>query len=78
MVSCVIILHTEEIFIGIDLPQHDILVILIDVVLPASLIEGILHVLEPLALEEDVQLVVFYLHYVWALAVDEDYAVAEL
>lgn len=77
MVASIAILHAEEILIGIDLPQHDILVILIDVVLPAPFVEGILHVLEALALEEDVQLVVFYLHYVWALAVDEDYAVAE-
>lgn len=42
----------------------------------AALAEGILHVLEALPLEEDVELVVFYLHDVWVLAVYEDYSVA--
>lgn len=70
MVSGIVILHAEEVLIGIDLPEHDILVIFIDVVLLAALVEGVLHVLEALTLEEDIQLVVFYLHYVGALAVD--------
>lgn len=70
MVSGIVILHAEEVLIGIDLPEHDILVIFIDVVLLAALVEGVLHVLEALTLEEHIQLVVFYLHYVRALAVD--------
>lgn len=70
MVSGIVILHAEEVLIGIDLPEHDILVIFIDVVLLAALVEGVLHVLEALPLEEDIQLVVFYLHYVGALAVN--------
>ena len=77
MVASAAFLHAEEIFIGIDLSKHDILVIFIDVVLSTSFVKGILHVLEALALEEDVQLVVFDLHYVRALTVDENNAVAE-
>ena len=78
MVASGAFLHAEEILIGIDLPKHDILVIFVDVVLPAAFVETILHVFEALALEEDIQLIVFYLHYVRALAVDEDDAVAVL
>lgn len=65
------VLHGEKVLIGDYLSQHDVFVVIVEAVLLAFLrIVGILHILETLPLEEDVQLVVLYLHYVGTLAVD--------
>jgi hypothetical protein len=71
------LLHGEEVLIGDYLPEHDVLVVIVQLVLLALLRRvRVLHVLEALPLEEDVQLVVLDLHDVRTLAVDQDDPVA--
>ena len=69
----------EEIIVGDYFMQHDIFIVLVYFEPLGYLLgEAVLHVLEPLPFEEDVHLVVLYIHYVGAFAVQEQHAVAEL
>lgn len=79
VVACIVILHGQEVLVWDDLAQHDILVVLVDSIFFTLLSAvGILHVLEPLPLEKNVELVVFDFHDVWTLAVDEHDPIRQL
>jgi hypothetical protein len=79
VVTQVVVLEGEEVLVGVDLAQHDVLIVLVDLVLaPTVVLKMVLHVLETLPLEEDVQLVVLHLHYVRTLAVHQHHPIAYL
>ena len=78
MISSRSILKGIEILVSVYLSQHHIFIIFIEFVLFCSLCSvAILHILESLSLEKDINLVLFDLH-VWTLTVNQNYCITEL
>lgn len=79
MISSRSILKGIEILVSVYLSQHHIFIIFIEFVLFCSLCSvAILHILESLSLEKDINLVLFDLHDVWTLTVNQNYCITEL
>jgi len=77
MIFCWYFLNRKEILVCMYLSQHHIFVIFIKLILFCSLCSiSILHVLESLSLEKDINLVLFDLHDVRTLAIDQNNPVA--